>query len=64
MDWSLLRGFGCTQTSSVAMPTICWFGVELVTMEQHLRIRTDAANVYLHTRALRRILELKRSRNR
>ena len=35
-----------------------------ITVEQNLRIRTDAANVYLQTRAHRRILELDRSRNR
>ena len=29
-----------------------------ITIEQHLKIRTDAANVYLQTRAHRRILEL------
>ena len=31
---------------------------DLITMEQNLKIRTDAANVYLQTRAHRRIREL------
>ena len=35
-----------------------------ITMEQNLNMRTDAANVYLETRADRRVLELDRSRNR
>ena len=52
----------CTQAT-------CWNteandGTNPTTTEQNLRIRTEAANVYLQTRAHRRILELERSRRR